>query len=156
VTVANGALTTAPYSVPVNATQPSMLTLPPLFDANSAYLAALFPDFATYAIPPFPAYSHVPSSRPKPGDTVVFFGMGFDALSKDVQFGFSRATPVVYGRILYAGPAPGALGLFQFNVIVPDVPLFAGETSNDFIQVSVLVNGRPIPTPPSLLFSIQK
>ncbi len=157
VTVTNAGQTTAPRTVTVNASQPAMLSLPPDFDPGGAYVAALFPDFTTYVLPPF--HSNVPVRRPKAGDTIILFGTGFGPVVPDVPVGsianqpasliasfqitFSRAAPPVPGKVTYAGLVPGTVGLYQFNVVLPDVPLFPGETFDDYIGVNVTVDGVP-------------
>jgi uncharacterized protein (TIGR03437 family) len=154
VTVANGSAITPPYPVTVNAWQPSMLTLPPDIDPRSAYVAALFPDFATYALPDFLPYYGVPHRRAKAGDTLIFIGQGFGP--GKVEFLFSRSQPAVAGTVAYAGSMPGTIGLWQFNLVLPDVPLLPGETSDDYVAVEVKVDGQPIPTPPFLRIAVGK
>ena len=79
----------------------------------------------------------VPTTPVKPGETLVFYGIGFGpvspsgtpfagqvakgqtTLSTPVQFNFGDAA----GEILYAGLTQGLVGLYQFNVTVPmDAP----------------------------------
>ena len=109
---------------------------------------------------------------PKPGDTIIFLGMGFGPVSPDVPIGqiaagpsmlaapveitFSRFAAAVPGMITYAGLVPGLVGIYQFNVVLPDIPLLPGETSDDYVSVDVYVNGNHITTPPSLMLSIEK
>jgi uncharacterized protein (TIGR03437 family) len=172
VILTNGERTAAPYPVEVAASRPAMLSLPPELSPESAYIAALFPDFSTFALPPYAVDSGVPARRPKPGDTIIFFGMGFGPVSPDVPIGqiaagptslvarveiaFSRAAAPVPGKIAYAGLVPGTAGLYQFNVVLPDIPLLPGETSDDYVTVDVYVNGGHIAAPPSLMLSIEK
>jgi uncharacterized protein (TIGR03437 family) len=55
---------------------------------------------------------------PKPGETIVLFGIGFGATDLqgrvDVFFGFAKA------QVTYAGLVPGTVGLYQFNIVVPE------------------------------------
>ncbi|MDQ6704466.1 MAG: peptidylprolyl isomerase [Acidobacteriota bacterium] len=81
-----------------------------------------------------PGFATTPA---KPGETLVFYGVGFGAVSPGgtpvagqvakgqtslttpVQFSFGDAS----GEILYAGLTQGLVGLYQFNVTVPaDAP----------------------------------
>jgi len=156
VTVSNGSQTTAPYSVSVREFQPAMLSLSPTFDPNGAYVVALFPDFKTYTLP---SYINVPQRRPKPGDTITLFGAGFGpvipaiptgriatqpaSLTASVQITFSRSTGPVAGKVTYAGLVPGSVGLYQFNVVLPNVPLFADEDFDDYVSVNVTADGIP-------------
>ncbi len=169
ITVTTGGQTSAPVTVTVKATQPALLSLPPDFDPNGAYIAALFPDFTTYALPPYPS---VPTRRPKPGDTIVLFGMGFGpvvpatpvgriapastSLAASVAISFSRTGAPVPGAITYAGLAPGTVGLYQFNVVVPDIPLLPNETSDDFINVFFTADGASALGRRSLYFTTTK
>lgn len=172
VTITNGILTSAPWTVTVKESQPALLSLPPDFDPQGAYVAALFPDFMTYALPPFPLFGNVPTRRPKPGDMVILFGTGFGPVTREVAVGqvvtepaavmasiqitFSRATAPVPGKITYAGLVVGTVGLYQFNVVLPDVPLLDGETSDDYINVYFTANGVSALGRNRLFFSMTK
>ena len=71
---------------------------------------------------------------PKPGDTMTLYGVGFGAVTPSlpagqvVQQGNSLASSfqIFFGQtraaVSYAGLSPGAIGLYQFNVVVPNVP----------------------------------
>jgi uncharacterized protein (TIGR03437 family) len=85
---------------------------------------------------------------PRPGDTVTLYGIGFGAVAPrsnageivrsassvilplKVYFGDAQAT------VTYAGLAPGTLGLYQFNVVVPQV------APGDSIPLSFELNGQ--------------
>ncbi len=123
----------APYSLTVNPTQPGILAPPSFEIGGRRYAAALFSDNATYVLPPG-AFPGLPSRRARPGETIVLYGVGFGpvtpaipagqvvqqsntlALPFQVFFGQTRATTVSF-----SGLAPGAIGLYQFNVVVPNV-----------------------------------
>jgi len=99
--------------------------------AGKQYIVALFSDGA-YACPPG-SFEGLICRLPKPGDSLTFYGVGFGATSNGVpagmvapgdsrlanavtwQFGSTNAT------VAFAGLAPGAVGLYQFNVVVPNV-----------------------------------
>jgi uncharacterized protein (TIGR03437 family) len=132
VTVTTAVGTTALYTVNVNATQPG-LDAPPIFNlGGKQYVAALFTDGATYVLPPG-AVGGVTSRQAKPGETISLYGVGFgavnpavpagqivqqsNALISPVQISFAQSPAAV----TYAGLAPGAVGLYQFNVVVPNV-----------------------------------
>ncbi len=96
----------APYSVQVNATQPGLLTVTL---NGTRYAAAVLPDGATLATPSTPAHA---------GDIVTLYGIGFGP--PPLEF-----TATLGGRtapVLYAGVAPGQLGLYQFNLRIPEMP----------------------------------
>jgi uncharacterized protein (TIGR03437 family) len=172
VILTNGARAAAPYEVTVAASRPAILSMPPTLSPDTAYVAALFPDFATYALPPYPPYAALPARRPKPGDTLVLFGMGFGPVSPDVPVGriatapssllgrlaisFNRSAAPVSGTVTYAGLVPGTVGLYQFNVILPEIEILPGSTTDDFVNVNVVLDGQPVSVPPALQLSIEK
>ncbi len=132
VTLTTAIGTSAPYNITVNPTQPGLLA-PPSFDiAGRRYVAALFSDNATYVLPPG-AISGVASRRAKPGDTIVLYGVGFGSVTPDTPAGqvvqqsnrLAQQFQIFFGQttasVSYAGLAPGAVGLYQFNVVVPNV-----------------------------------
>ncbi len=123
----------APYTVTVNATSPGLLA-PASFAINGGkYVAALFSDGITYALPPG-ALAGVPSRRAQPGDVVTLYGVGFGPVTPAIPAGqvtpqanALTSTMLVFfnqtaAQMPYAGLAPGAVGLYQFNVVVPNVP----------------------------------
>jgi uncharacterized protein (TIGR03437 family) len=98
---------------------------------NRRYVAALFPDGVTFAAPP-DLVPGVPMRLPKPGDTVIIYGVGFGATNPATPTGMIvSGTPQVSSVTIrigpqtanaaYAGLAPGFVGLYQFNVVVPNL-----------------------------------
>ncbi len=87
------------------------------------------------------------SKRAKPGDTLLFYGIGFGPVTPDspagqlvtglnylvdtvqVNFGGVNAT------VSYDGLAGGFMGLYQFNVVVPNV------AASDTVPVTISLNG---------------
>ena len=145
VTVTTAVGTSTGANVTVTAVQPG-LSAPSVFNVNGRqYVVALFPD-GTFVLPPA-AIAGVPSRRARAGDIITFYGVGFGAVSPNVpagqvaqqtnalaaalqfNFGSARAT------VSYAGLAPGAVGLYQFNVVVPAVP------ASDTVPVTFSVGG---------------
>jgi uncharacterized protein (TIGR03437 family) len=131
-TVSTAAGTSDPYTVTVNPTQPGLLAPASFLVGGKQYVTALYGDGTTYVLPP----GTIPgiTSRPaRPGDTIVFYGIGFgtvdpkiapgetarllNSLNSKLQIFFAQ-TP---GTLTYAGLAPGAVGLYQFDVVVPNV-----------------------------------
>jgi uncharacterized protein (TIGR03437 family) len=146
VILTNGNQTSAPYTINMHALQPALLLTPTDYDPQTAYLVAAFPDFTR-------------ADRPKPGDTIVLFGTGFGPVTPDVPVGRIATQPAslaastqitfdgVAGTATYAGLVPGAVGLYQFNVALPDVFLNADGASSDSVRVvnvSATVDGVPI------------
>ena len=94
------------------------------------YVAALFPDGVTFVLPPIPG---APTARAKPGDTIIFYGVGFGPVTPDTPAGqivmqsnrlpstfqaFFGGTPAT---VTFSGLTGGYVGLYQFNVVVPNV-----------------------------------
>lgn len=136
--------TSAPYSINVNGYAPGMLAPPSFKVGGKQYVAALFSDGATYVLPPG-AIPGVPSRRAQPGDTITLYGTGFGSsfacqtypstldIGSPLQVQFGPAS----GTDAYSGLAPGAVGLWQFNVIVP--PIQSGDT----VPLTFTLNGVP-------------
>jgi uncharacterized protein (TIGR03437 family) len=124
--------TSAPYTLNINAIEPG--------------LYALFPD-GTYAAPP--SIPNITSARPQPGDTIILYGIGFGPVSDNVPAGYIATQldyitslpplQILFGQtpatISYQGLAPGTVGLYQFNVVVPNV------AASDAVPLSFSVGG---------------
>jgi uncharacterized protein (TIGR03437 family) len=122
---------TAAVSVNGRSRAPGILA-PANFTRNDRrYVAALFPDGVTFAGLP----GLVPGANfrlPRPGETIIIYGVGFGATSPATPTGtIVSGTPQVPGVTIrigpqtasatYAGLAPGFVGLYQFNVVVPNL-----------------------------------
>jgi uncharacterized protein (TIGR03437 family) len=131
VRVTTAAGTSDPQTIAVNQTEPGLLAPATLNIGGKQYAEALFTDEATFDLPAGAMASGV--SRPaRPGDTIVLYGVGFGAVTPDpgagniVQSDNSLVFPLqvffggVPGTVSYAGLAPGMIGLYQFNVVVPN------------------------------------
>lgn len=121
----------AAYSVTVNAVEPGLL-VPSSFNINGTqYVAAIFPDGA-FALPTG-AIAGVTSRPAKPGDTVTLYGIGFGPVVPYIPAGqlvqqansLAGTLQIFVGgmaaTIPYAGLAPSFTGLYQFNVVIPNV-----------------------------------
>jgi uncharacterized protein (TIGR03437 family) len=133
VRVTTAAGTSDPQTIAVNQVQPGLLAPAALNIDGKQYTEAIFADGVTFALPSSAMPSGV--ARPaRPGDTIVLYGVGFGAVTPDpgagniVQGGNSLVFPFqvffggVPGAVSYAGLAPGMIGLYQFNVVVPNTP----------------------------------
>jgi uncharacterized protein (TIGR03437 family) len=152
VTVQNGSQISNPYTVMVNALAPGLLAFPPTFSATEQYVVAILSDYTTYVLPPGinPA---VPSRRAKAGDIITLYGIGFGPPVPDVPAGNIatqanglQASVAVWfdghpGQVAYAGSAPGFVGLYQLNVVVPDGVVAPGAF-DDSVSVIVVLNGN--------------
>lgn len=122
---------------------PGLLS-PAAFNVNGKqYVVAQFAD-GTYAGPPG-LISGFSFKLPKPGDRIILYGVGFGAVTPNLASGVivSQANSVsgltvqigsATATAEYAGLAPNFLGLYQFNLIVPNVQ--AGDQS-----ISMRVDG---------------
>jgi uncharacterized protein (TIGR03437 family) len=148
VIVSTGAGASSPYTVNVNAVEPGLIAPASFIIGGNHYVAALFPDYATFAIP-VGAIANVPSHPAKPGDTLIIYGIGFGDVAPSIPAGQlaqeqnTLAAPfdVYFGNVkatwAYAGLAPGYTGLYQFNVVVPNVP------ASDLVPLTFTLNGNP-------------
>lgn len=130
-TIAGGE--TAPYNITINRLQPGLLTTPDFLINGTQYAAALFPDAATFVLPPG-AIPGVPSRRARPGDFIVLYGIGFGPVTPDnpagriVQAANDLASPLqitiggARAQVTYSGLAPNYVGLYQINIVIPQVP----------------------------------
>lgn len=133
ITVSNCGRTSEAFPLPKNPAAPGMLS-PPAFNIDGKqFLAATFQDGATF-VGDIPG---VPSRPAKPGDLIIAYGIGFGSTDPDSPPGTvvsdlnHLAAPLSVkigdvelpaGAINYAGLTPGFIGLYQFNLSVPDVP----------------------------------
>ena len=120
------------YNLTVNATQAGLLSQ---YKVGSVpYLTAVFPDGKTLVMPAN-AVSGVTSRPAKAGDTITLYGVGFGPVTPAVAAGqiapqqsytlnsqFQISIGGQPATVSYAGLSPGAVGLYQFNVVVPGVP----------------------------------
>jgi len=111
-----------PQMITVNEVQPGLLAPASMMIGDKQYTQAVLADGSAVA-----------ASRPaRPGETVVLYGVGFGPVTSGISAGDivqqdnSLLLPfqVFFGgtraAVNYAGLAPGSVGLYQFNVIVPD------------------------------------
>jgi len=135
----------AAYNVNINAVQPGLLAPASFVVGGKQYLAATHTD-GTFVLPPN-TIPGVASRQAKAGETILMYGIGFGPVNgvsagqiapasvtqvatiPQILFGSSSAT------LSYSGLAPGFVGLYQFNVVVPNVP------ANDLMPISFSVGG---------------
>jgi uncharacterized protein (TIGR03437 family) len=109
----------------------------------------LFSNGTTFALPPA-ALPGVDSQYAKPGDVIIVYAIGFGPTSPNIAAGQitagsnSLAMPlqVTFGTtpatLNYMGLASGYVGLYQFNIVVPNV------ANNDFVPLNFSLAGVPI------------
>ena len=136
---------------------PGMLAPDNFNVGGKQYMVALFPDGLTFVGKPglLAGASFRPAS---PGDTIIAYGIGFGSVSPPTQAGTipQQSTTlagltIAFGGISaatqYAGLAFASIGLFQFNIIVPDLP------SGDY-PINISVSGVPVEQ--NLFLTVQK
>jgi uncharacterized protein (TIGR03437 family) len=137
----------AAYTITVNTTEPGLLALP-LFNVNGGqYVTAVFPDGATFVLPPG-LISGVTSARARPNDVIVFYGIGFGNTTPSIPAGqlvtqvnnlsgFQISIGGVPATVNFAGLTGGVVGLYQFNVVIPSV------AASDSVPVTFSLAGTP-------------
>jgi uncharacterized protein (TIGR03437 family) len=144
-TVTTGSGSSPPFGVTIGA-QPGLLAPPSFNIGGTQYVVALFSDGVTYVLPPG-AIPGVASRRAKPGDTIMLYGVGFGpvntfippgqiaqgqsmlAANFTLSFGGSQAS------VSYDGLVATYVGLYQFNVVVPNV------AANDAVPLTFNLGG---------------
>lgn len=143
---------TTVVDIDIRATSPGLLAPATFKAANGAqWVAALRPDGSFVSNGTIAGLPSTPAPA-QPDETLIFYGTGFGSVTpssvasagRTVREANSVVAPVEFrfgdkpGRITYGGLAPGLVGLYQFNVVVPgDAP--TGDT-----QLNVLVEGRAL------------
>jgi uncharacterized protein (TIGR03437 family) len=149
IVVSNANGTSAAYSAKVNVTEPGLLSPAPTFTiAGKQYVAALFPD-NSFVLPPG-SIAGLTTRQAKPNETILVYGIGFGGTSPNIVAGqivtqLNQVTPAVTATIggvaaplSYAGLAPNFVGLYQFNVVVPNIP------DNDAAPIVFSQNGTVV------------
>jgi uncharacterized protein (TIGR03437 family) len=118
--------------VMIKATQPGLYAPATLVAGGSQYTAE-FNDASVTFVMPSGAVSGLSSRPAHAGEVIVLWGTGFGAVSPNISAGEvvqeynSLMTPVQFtvggvpATTLYAGLAPDEIGLYQFNLVVPNV-----------------------------------
>jgi len=132
ITVTASNVASTPFSITVNAAQPGLCQS--LQVGGNLYAAAVLNNTTTYILPSTASVPGVTSRPAHPGEVISLFGNGFGAVTPSpsqgrlVQQLNQLTTPleIFFGQteatLQYWGLAPGYIGLYQFNVVVPDIP----------------------------------
>jgi uncharacterized protein (TIGR03437 family) len=122
------------YVLGVSPLQPGLYAPSYTNVGGTQYVWAQLPDLSI-AMPPG-SVAGVTSRQAKPGETIVMYGVGFGPVTPPIPAGqtvqpgqsnnLAETFNVLFGgvpaaNITYAGLAPNAIGLYQFNVVVPNI-----------------------------------
>ncbi|MBL8238257.1 MAG: hypothetical protein JNM66_12600 [Bryobacterales bacterium] len=119
---------------------PTLQTVSQFFIDNKQYVVALTPDFATFIGRPG-MLQGVNFAPAKPGDTIAIYALGCGPTSPPTLAGTVAAQAAAISSpfrlriggqqatVSFAGIVGGTIGLYQFNVVVPQVP--AGDQPID-------------------------
>jgi len=120
------------YTITVNTTEPGLLA-PAVFNlGGQQYVAALYANGTTYVLPTG-SVSGITAAPAKPGQTIVFYGVGFGTVAPNSPAGqivtvansLNASFQIFFNgtaaTVSFAGLVNGYLGLYQFNVVVPSV-----------------------------------
>ena len=144
-TVTSAGITSAPVNVTVNATHPGLLAPPSFNIGANQYVVAQALD-GTYILPAGSIAGT--NSRPaRPNETIVIYGIGFGTVSPpmpagQIVSGSNQLTALLQlwfgsslAQLSYAGLAPGYVGLYQFNIVVP------GVADSDLVPLTFSLDG---------------
>jgi uncharacterized protein (TIGR03437 family) len=146
VIVSNAVGISPAFDVTVVAMQPAFYAPPQLVAGGNQYIGALMLDGKTFVGPPG-AFPGIATARAHPGQTITLYGVGFGDVNPPTPAGqVSPSSSEVYAfpvisisgvqvQETYKGLAPGSVGLYQFNIVVPAV------ASSDTAQVTLTING---------------
>jgi uncharacterized protein (TIGR03437 family) len=142
--------TSSAYTITVNDTQPGLLAIPSFAVSGKQYVVAQFAD-GSFVLPPG-TISGVTTRQAKPGETIIIYGVGFgpvqDANGNNIPAGtivsasnklakpFSLSIGGTTASVPYQGLAPNFVGLYQFNVVVPNI------ANNDLAALAYTLNGN--------------
>jgi len=140
--------TSVAHTITVNPVEPGLLAPAAFKVAAGQYVAALFPDGFTFVLPPV---ANVPTARARPGDTIILYGVGFGPVTPDspagqivtlanrLQATFQASFAGTPATVNFSGLTGGYLGLYQFNVVVPNV------APSDSVPFTYSLGGVPGP-----------
>jgi uncharacterized protein (TIGR03437 family) len=148
VTTANGS--SSPYMLTINSAQPGFLAPPSFAVGGKQYVGAFNAALTSFIMPPG-AVAGVTSAYAKPGDTIIIYGVGFGAVTPSTVLDAGQIVGAVNslvnpfsisfggspGILPYYGLAPGFVGLYQFNVTVPQI------ANNDLVPLTFTLAGTP-------------
>jgi len=147
ITVSVGSATSAAYPITVNALQPGLLAPVANFQiGGKQYVVALHGD-GTYVLPPG-AIPGLTTRQAQPGETILLYGIGFGTVNPAFNAGqivgaqnqLTQPLSILFAgaaaNVQYDGLAPNYVGLYQFNVVVPNV------SDSDTVPLTFTLGGQ--------------
>ena len=146
ITVTTAAGTSTPYALTVKTAQPGLLAPASFTIGGKRYVEAMFTGSTDHVLPS----GGIPGTvaRPaRPGETITLYGIGFGAMlpragaGEVVQESTALNMPVqiFFGQnaatVSYSGLVAGALGLYQIDVVVPNM------TDGDAVPLTLTQGG---------------
>jgi uncharacterized protein (TIGR03437 family) len=147
VTTAGGSST--PYTILVNTVEPGVLAPTAFFVNGHQNVVALLSNTLTYILPV--SVAGAATTRAKPGQSITMYGIGFGTVNPSISAGqvvaplnsLTNSLQITFAgvpaTVTYGGLAPGYVGLYQFNVTVPQV------AASDTVPIAFTLNGAPVP-----------
>jgi uncharacterized protein (TIGR03437 family) len=138
-----------PYMVTVNTVEPGVLAPPAFNISGKQNVVALESNTLTYVLPT--SVAGVSTTQARVGDSLTLYGIGFGTVTPNIPAGqvvqtlsqLTSSLQITFGgvpcTITYQGLAPNYVGLYQFNVTVPNIP------ANTATPVVFTVNGVAVP-----------
>jgi uncharacterized protein (TIGR03437 family) len=148
VILTNAGGVTAASTINVVQSLPGLYAPAGLVVGGNQYVGAFFTDGETFVAPPG-AMGGITSRRANPGDTIILLGIGFGPTTPVVPDGTvplentTLVNPVqiniggIQAQQTYGGLSPGSVGVYEFSVIVPNIP------ASDAAQVTFSQGGVP-------------
>ena len=147
IVVTSGSNVSQPQTIAISATAPGLYAPSQLLIGGNQYAGALFSTTSseTWVLPPGTVAGFT-SQRAKPGDLITLYGIGFggNLPTGQIAQGIGNTLPIgsfqisfdgTPATVNYAGLTPGSVGLYQFNVVVPNV------AANDLTPVTFTLGG---------------
>lgn len=170
VIVSTPAGASAAYNITATLQKPGLYAPTVFRSVGNQYVGALFTDGKTYVFPTG-SFAGIPSRPAMPGETIVMYGIGFGAVPGNPPGQIPQAAngltlplaPKFYfggvlAQVSYAGLSPQFIGLYQFNVIVPNGAAQAfscGSTCSAVtLTFTVNENGTDVPGAQTLYTAI--
>jgi uncharacterized protein (TIGR03437 family) len=165
VIVSTPAGASAAYNITATLQQPGLYAPAVFRIVGKQYVGALFTDGLTYVFPTG-SFAGITSRPAMPGETIVMYGIGFGPVPGNPPGQIPQAAngltlplaPKFYfggvlAQVQYAGLVEGAIGEYQFNVIVPNVS--CGTTCSAVpLTFTVNENGTDVPGAQTLYTAI--